>query len=83
MVFSLHVQNLWVAISAILAMVMAKENDKITELQWVNGKEHILGVNQGLFHRIEQKDHELYLLLPSLQPTTLLTAFFLGARKKI
>lgn len=54
-----------------------------TELQWANGKEHILSVNQGLSHRIEQKDHELYLLLPSLQPKTLPTAFFLGTRNNV
>lgn len=81
MVFNLCVQNQWAPISAIRAMVMAKENDKYsTELQWENGKEHILSANQGLFHRVEQKGDEFYLLLLSLQPTTLPTAFLWGAR---
>lgn len=75
MVFNLCVQNVWTAISAI--MPMAKENDKI--LHWITVRKcqrAFLSVNQGLFHRIEQKDHELYFLLPSLQPTTLPTALF-------
>lgn len=52
-----------------------------TELQWEKGKEH--SVNQGLLHRIGQKNHELYLLLPSLQPNNISNSFFLGARNNI
>lgn len=69
-IYELLFQPLW------LRLWQKKMTKYCTELQWANGREHILGVNQGLFHRIEQKDHELYLLLPSLQPTTLPTAFF-------